>query len=121
MIEAILEKNPKILCIKFNGWRFQGFEDAKIALIEGIVSGLVEKRPLLTKAGEAVKDIFHRIDWLKIAKSAGGLALTAMTGMPSPQLIHGIITTLQGFASDPKQFATKENIDSIINDVGGLT
>ena len=85
MIEAILEKNPKILCIKFNGWRFQGFEDAKIALIEGIVSGLVEKRPLLTKAGEAVKDIFHRIDWLKIAKSAGGLALTAMTGMPSPQ------------------------------------
>lgn len=27
--------------------RSQGFEDAKIALIEGIVTGLIEKRPLL--------------------------------------------------------------------------
>jgi len=27
-------------------------EDAKIALIEGIVAGLIEKRPILTKASE---------------------------------------------------------------------
>jgi hypothetical protein len=52
-----------VLCLKFNGWRFQGFEDAKIALIEGIVTGLIEKRPALTKATEAVKDLFNRIDW----------------------------------------------------------
>lgn len=31
MIEDRLEKNSKALCLKFNGWRFQGFEDAKIA------------------------------------------------------------------------------------------
>jgi len=43
--------------------------------IEGIVTGLLEKRPALTKAGAAVKDIFHRIDWLKVAKKAGGLRL----------------------------------------------
>ena len=52
-----------------------GFEDAKIALIEGIVTGLIEKRPALTKAGEAVKDVFRRIDWLKVAKKAGGLCV----------------------------------------------
>jgi predicted KAP-like P-loop ATPase len=28
------------LCIRFNGWEFQGFEDAKIALIEGVVTQL---------------------------------------------------------------------------------
>ena len=56
MIEAGFEGEAKVLCLKFNGWRFQGFEDAKIALIEGIVTGLIEKRPALTKAGEAVKD-----------------------------------------------------------------
>jgi predicted KAP-like P-loop ATPase len=83
MIENGLSSDEEVLCIKFNGWRFQGFEDAKIALIEGIVTGLIEKRPLLTQAGLAVKDIFKRIDWLKIARHGGGLAFTAFTGKDS--------------------------------------
>src|ERR1700690_2746467 len=58
MIEAALEPEKHVLCLKFNGWRFQGFEDAKIALIEGIVTALIEKRPGLTKATDAVKKIF---------------------------------------------------------------
>src|SRR5882724_13273417 len=74
MIEAGLSGSDDVLCLKFNGWRFQGFEDAKIALIEGIVTGLIEKRPVLTKASEAVKDILHQIDLLKAAKKPGGLA-----------------------------------------------
>lgn len=85
MIEAKFDGQEEALCLKFNGWRFQGFEDAKIALIEGIVTGLVEKRPALAKAGEAVKDVFRRIDWLKVAKKAGGLAFTAFTdARPNP-------------------------------------
>src|SRR5579872_6705944 len=74
MIDAALEKEKGALCLKFNGWRFQGFEDAKVVLIEGIVTGLIEARPALTKAVTVVKDLFARIDWLKIAKHAGGLA-----------------------------------------------
>ena len=62
MIEGGLANQQGVLCLKFNGWRFQGFEDAKIALIEGIVTGLLEKRPLLSKAGAAVTDIFRRIE-----------------------------------------------------------
>src|SRR5688500_1474200 len=64
MIKAALEDKGGVLCLKFNGWRFQGFEDAKIALIEGIVQALVEERSLWTKAGDQVKNIFERIDLL---------------------------------------------------------
>ena len=66
MIEVGFSGKKDVLCLKFNGWRFQGFEDAKIALIEGIVTGLVEKRPALSKAAGAVKDVFKHIDWLKV-------------------------------------------------------
>ena len=94
MIEVGMATDPKALCLKFNGWRFQGFEDAKIALIEGIVTGLLDKRPTLTKGTQEVKDVFKRIDWLKVAKKAGGLALTAHTGIPIPgqfgDLIHAV-------------------------------
>src|SRR5882757_8347627 len=62
MIEAGLGNSGDVLCLKFNSWRFQGFEDAKIALIEGVVTGLLEKRPTLTRATEGVKDLFRGID-----------------------------------------------------------
>ncbi|MFZ4606149.1 MAG: Qat anti-phage system ATPase QatA [Caulobacter sp.] len=120
MIEAGLDGDARILCLKFNGWRFQGFEDAKIALIEGIVTGLIEKRPALVKAGAAVEEIFKRIDWLKVAKKAGGLALTAYTGIPSPDLIQSAIGALRGFAADPGKLATKETLEGAIDGLGGL-
>src|SRR3546814_18048384 len=60
MIEAGFADKNDVLCLKFNGWRFQGFEDAKIALIEGIVPGLAEKRPALNKAPVAVPDEIGR-------------------------------------------------------------
>jgi len=118
MIEAALSTQDRALCLKFNGWRFQGFEDAKIALIEGIVTGLIEKRPLLTKAGDAVKDIFHRIDLLKAAKKAGGLALTAYAGLHGlgahALAIPALLGTLEGWAADPTKL-TKENVESMIS------
>lgn len=120
MIDAGLSSNDKVLCIKFNGWRFQGFEDAKIALIEGIVTGLIEKRPLLTQAGDAVKDIFRRIDWLKVARHSGGLAFTAFTGIPTPDQIGAVVGTLKGVFDKPAALATKENYEKAIEGVEGL-
>ena len=120
MIEAGFEDEETVLCLKFNGWRFQGFEDAKIALIEGIVSGLVEKRPALTNAGEAVKDIYRRIDWLKVAKKAGGLAFTTFTGIPTPDQVQTIVGTLEGVLGDPASLANKDSIQSAIDSVQGL-
>lgn len=120
MIEAGFSGTDDVLCLKFNGWRFQGFEDAKIALIEGIVTGLVEKRPALTKAGGAVKDVFNRIDWLKVAKRAGGLAMTAFTGIPTPDQISAIVGTLEGMFAEPGKLATKENLASAIDGVKSM-
>lgn len=117
MLEAGFARNDDILCLKFNGWRFQGFEDAKIALIEGIVTGLVEKRPAVTRAASTVKDVFHRIDWLKVAKRAGGLGLTAFTGIPTPDQIGAIIGSLETLLADPTKIATKENLSTTIDEL----
>lgn len=120
MIEAGFADEETVLCLKFNGWRFQGFEDAKIALIEGIVTSLIEKRPALTKAGESAKAVFRRIDWLKVAKKSGGLALTAFTGLPTHDQIQAIVGTLNGVLADPAKLATKDNLTATIDGVKGL-
>jgi len=117
MIEAGLDAHPRTLCVKFNGWRFQGFEDAKIALIEGIVTALVEERSLTTKAADAVKDVLKSIDWLKVARHAGGLAITAATGIPSPDLIGGVVGLMKGVLSDPQKLVTRENYEQALQGV----
>lgn len=120
MIESGLNSQKDVLCLKFNGWRFQGFEDAKIALIEGIVTGLIEKRPILTKTSEAVKNIYHRIDKLKAAKKVGGLALTAFAATHGFGIhalgIPAIMGAIEGWARDPATFS-KENAESVLSGV----
>lgn len=118
MIDAELSGDKEVLCLKFNGWRFQGFEDAKIALLEGIVEGLLESRPALTKTSQIVEDVFKRIDWLKVAKRAGGLAVTAFTGLPSPDLIQSTVTAaVRAFQNPDEAGAATE---AAITDLLGL-
>lgn len=114
MIDAALDGQDGVLCLKFNGWRFQGFEDAKIALIEGIVTGLVEKRPVLKKAADKVKNLFRCIDWLKVARKGGGLALAVHTGIPTPDLIDTAWSVVRNTFADPEKLLTRENLDAAI-------
>lgn len=120
MIEAGYANNKEVLCLKFNGWRFQGFEDAKIALIEGIVTELVEKRPALKQAAGAVENVFRRIDWLKVAKKTGGLALTAFTGIPAREQIGAIVGSLEALVADPTKLATRDNLSKVLDEAKGV-
>ncbi len=113
MVEHVIKQDGDhkgILCLKFNGWRFQGFEDAKIALIEGIVESLIEARPFLGKATDSVKDVFRRINYLKLAKNAGSLAFTAFTGIPTPDLVATVVGGFQRLLDDPAELLTEENL-----------
>jgi predicted KAP-like P-loop ATPase len=115
MIEAELEKDKHVLCLKFNGWRFQGFEDSKIALIEGIVTGLLDKRPLLKKASALVNEIYHRIDLLKLAKKGLGFGVAAAgfyAGHPHIGVM-GMMTALEDAVSDPDTFS-KERVEAAL-------
>ena len=114
MIEDMLVENEGILCIKFNGWRYQGFEDAKIALIEDIVTELTNNPSLSEKIIESVKDIFKRIDYLKIARHGGGLALTTLTGIPSPDQINTTIDRIKDLIGIPSHSITQENCDKAL-------
>lgn len=120
MIEANLETDKDVLCIRFNGWKFQGFEDAKIALIEGITSAILEKRPALTKTNAVVRELFKRIDWLKLTKKLGGLALTAYTGIPTADQLQSLLSALEALKSKPLDIFTKENIGATVDGIKTL-
>ena len=116
MVEAFLETNDRVVCLKFNGWRFQGFEDAKVALMEGVVEALLIKRPILTRATASVKEVYHRIDMLKLAKrGAGFVGAGAAFFMGHHQL--GMMALASGLGSvlaNPETYS-KEKLSEVVD------
>lgn len=120
MIETAFKENEKVVCLKFNGWSFQGFEDAKISLLEGIVTSLIEKRSLWEKAKTKIVDVFRSIDLLKLAKRAGGLALTYYSGFAGIGLLEAAKNKITDFIAKPEEHLTKEKLGAVAAEIGGL-
>lgn len=118
MLEDAFEKNDRILCIWFNGWTFEGFEDAKTVVIETIVDELRRKRPDSKKVLDAARKVLKRVDWLKAAKKAGGLAFTAATGLPTIEQAKSILSAANSLISNPKKLL--EGVKSVAEEATDL-
>ena len=88
MIESDFSEDERFLCVKFNGWKHQGFEDAKMALIETIVSSLVSEKSLSGRFKDKVSSLWKSVNKIKAAKMAGSVAFSLVTGAPPLTLIQ---------------------------------
>lgn len=72
MVEQKFESNEKVLTIKFNGWLFEGYDDAKSVLMRTILEQIIKQRTFKAEAKDIAKRLYKQIDWMKLAKSAVG-------------------------------------------------
>ncbi|OYT93525.1 MAG: NTPase KAP [Burkholderiales bacterium PBB3] len=112
MTESALKGKDRVLCLWFNGWTFEGFEDAKTVLIETLIDELRRARPTSTKVADAAKKLLKRVDWLKLARKSGGLALTTLTGIPSPGQLGGVIDMVSAFVKKPQDQISVDDLKS---------
>ena len=103
----------KIACVSLNAWQFEGYEDAKIALMESLLKALNENRTFTDKVGDKIKQLIKRIDFIKLGKNAvkKGLpyALGILTGNPLPIALN-LSATLENSESVVEKISKfKEN------------
>ncbi|HCD1365466.1 TPA: NTPase KAP [Klebsiella variicola subsp. variicola] len=118
MLEASYAGDEKTLCLWFNGWTFEGFEDAKTVIIETLVEELIRARPGCTKVADAAKKVLRRVDWFKIARKAGGLAFTAFTGVPTAEQFKGIYDFATSLLSSPQDHISADDIRDFASKAG---
>ncbi len=87
MTEDYFSDNEKVLCVPFNGWLFEGNDDAKSALMGSILDALEDHLPTATKAKKKAQDLLQkllkRVDWLRLMGMAGKQVLSfTLTGLP---------------------------------------
>lgn len=103
-----------IITCRFNSWQYQGFEDAKIALMSTIVKVLqkeaksyYKKYPVkgaLKKLKETCKNIWNNIDRLSLAKNAAKIGVSVATGtVPLALLNIGAEYAERIFTDDQKR------------------
>jgi len=118
MTESAFSGDKKVLCLWFNGWTFEGFEDAKMVVIETIVEELRRARPTSAKVAEAAKKVLRRVDWLKVARKAGGFVFTAATGIPTFDQVKDFAGLAASLLQKSKDLITADDVKSIIENAG---
>lgn len=118
MTETAFAGDDRVLCLWFNGWTFEGFEDAKTVVIETIVDELRRARPTSTKVAEAARKVLKRVDWLKLARKAGGFAFTAATGIPTFDQMKGLYDLATSVLAKPADHITIEDLRGVAEKAG---
>lgn len=86
MIEEDHKTNDNDLIIKFNGWLFEGYEDAKVALLETLLDEIIKARSWDKKAYKYISRLVTRVKWLKaianVSKFGLGMYMQANISIP---------------------------------------
>lgn len=89
-------KSKKTICFTINAWTFEGYEDAKISLMEALLRELKENKSVPEKVKEGVIGLLKRVDYFKLATKAisvgAPIVASAVTMNPIPALMSAPVT-----------------------------
>jgi len=80
----------EFIFVEFNAWLYQGYDDARAALMDVIATKLEEEAVARQTGTEKAKSLLKRVNWLRAAKLVGGSALAISMGLPPTGLIGEI-------------------------------
>lgn len=69
MLEQNLKEDKSVATIYFNGWQFEGYDDAKAALIHSILIELSDHTKVTEEAKSFAKSMLKRVDWLRVVNT----------------------------------------------------
>lgn len=105
--------NGRIKCVRFNGWRYQGLDDSKSALMGAIITELEKDKTIVAQGKDIFSKLWKNINWISAAKGSSKLAFSVATGMAPIAVLGTAFDILKSNVS------SGEKIDKTIESVGG--
>lgn len=82
MVQAKLESEEGVVCLYFNGWLFEDYDDAKAALIGTILDEIESSPKFLTSAKKTLDSLRKKVNWLGLMGVAGKYGAGLLLGGP---------------------------------------
>ena len=94
----------KTLCIEFNGWLFEGYEDTKTSLCGAILDALADEKRFSKKVTDYAKELIKKIDINKIlgkgVKYGLDLFLSGGIGILTDLSLRSLLSTIKSNAGE---------------------
>ena len=81
------ENEKDFVFVEFNAWLYQGYDDARAALMDVIADKLEDEAERRETAIDKARDLLKRVRWLRAAKLFTGSAAALAFGLPPTGLI----------------------------------
>lgn len=93
------EGEREFVFVEFNAWLYQGYDDARAALMDVIATKLEQEAKARGKAIDKAKVLVKRVNWLRAAKLVAGSTVAMSLGLPPTGLIGEVWGIGQRFFS----------------------
>ncbi|WP_247750822.1 MULTISPECIES: P-loop NTPase fold protein [unclassified Rhizobium] len=81
------EGEKDFVFVEFNAWLYQGYDDARAALMDVIATKLEQEARARERGVDKAKALIKRVNWLRAMKLAAGSAIAVSMGLPPTGLI----------------------------------
>ena len=117
---ALAEKDQsdpeQFIYVEFNAWLYQGYDDARAALLEVIATKLNEEAERRKTGVGKTKELLQRVNWLRAAKLGAGSALALALGLPPTGLIGEAVTFGKNAISGDLTESEAEDAEGLASD-----
>jgi KAP family P-loop domain len=112
------EHERRYVCVGFSPWRFEDYEDVKVALMNAIVEALEhridEGTPLHERAWGLLQRVKTKARQMGLARAAGGIGAAAAGASPQEaQMAAEAADALAGLGGEPEQRPVRRSFDSV--------
>lgn len=94
-----LEGGENYIFIDFNAWLYQGYDDARMALLQKVADKIMDEAEDRKTGVEKAKEFIKRINWLRTAKFVAPVATGILTGGAVAGPVGSFIGAVSGLFS----------------------
>lgn len=85
--ESKEDQKNKFLFVEFNAWLYQGYDDARAALIDVVASALAVEAEERKTGLDKTRDLLRRVNWFRAIKLTAASAASLALGLPPAGLL----------------------------------
>lgn len=123
-------ENNNVACVQLNAWMFEGYEDAKAALMEALLNEMKNNQKKFGNITDGIKNLLKRVDYFKLGTTVlskgAPLLASLLTGNPLPltlsiagdankieDLIKGASDSIHKFKNDYVKDSEESTVENI--------
>ncbi len=119
MVEEKIKAEHKedACCIRFNGWLFEGYEDAKTAFCGSILDALRTEKTIPAQVKTRITKLLKKVDGKKILMKGGSVALDILLTGGLGSITYLTIDAITNALKDNLSNATADDIKEVLKGV----